>query len=445
MLLLTTYEAMVVYLPFMLVQGSLAKMLPAWAEVPWFILIIYYSATRLSVIFEDYLTTWWSADEAGVVIRSGWLLREETTLTWNEVGTVKTSQSWLARLLGVVEVTITVGASERSSLVIAAVTLHQAQEIRSLHEASGLHSVAAKVVADECVAFEGQDAEELIYQASFRDYLLIGFTHGQFLLLIPFLFGSGADIFEFLGIDLFEVRFSWSLLVVGVVISAVYGTLRAIITFGGYRVTRTSWGFRMCGGLVQRTKFEARSDEIVGVRINRNPLMQITGFCSFSLILATGRGDIKALPVLPVVRNSKAFQEVSMILPRVVRPDNRKSWGFGACVAGAGALVSGLLFLLTEMMWSAGLMLGASLWVGNVLVSRADIRDSWLTVESGLINQNLRMIHTEAVHTVSLLHRVIPSPARRSFMCVTVLDRRPKKLLVPGVRARVAEQIAAFQ
>ena len=66
MLVLTTYRALVVYVPFMLIQGSIGAVLQGWAAFLWMVLVVYYSVTRLEVIFTKYLTTfWYSSLETG--------------------------------------------------------------------------------------------------------------------------------------------------------------------------------------------------------------------------------------------------------------------------------------------------------------------------------------------------------------------------------------------
>ena len=41
MLILTTYRAMVVYVPFMLIQGSIGAALPGWEAFLWMMLVVY--------------------------------------------------------------------------------------------------------------------------------------------------------------------------------------------------------------------------------------------------------------------------------------------------------------------------------------------------------------------------------------------------------------------
>lgn len=41
MLILTTYRALVVYVPFMLIQGSIGAVLQGWAAFLWMVLVVY--------------------------------------------------------------------------------------------------------------------------------------------------------------------------------------------------------------------------------------------------------------------------------------------------------------------------------------------------------------------------------------------------------------------
>ena len=241
MLLARTYEAAVVYVPFMLCQRSIATILPSWAGTPWTILVIYYSLTRINVIFADYLTTKWQVGPEGIRLSTGWPFREETHVSWREVGSIKVHQGWLARLLRISRVVLTVGAEQRSSLILEAVSRRQLLQIHALHE----------VAPSKATPFA--DDTSLIYRARTRDFFLIGFTHGQFFFFLPFLIGTGSEALSFFGINLFALPLSLPTLLAGMIGAGAYGIFRSLITYGRYRVARTETGFTVTGGLIQRT------------------------------------------------------------------------------------------------------------------------------------------------------------------------------------------------
>jgi membrane protein len=435
MLVLTTYRAMVVYVPFMLIQGSVGAALPGWAAFLWMMLVVYYSVTRLEVIFTKYLTTFWHADGAGIRFRTGWPVREETHLSWAEVGSLEVHQGWLARLLCVSQVTASVGAENRRSLVLDALSRAETERLLSLHDVSP--------AGDEeggCVAIE--ESGEEIYRARPRDYFLIGFTHGKFFLFVPFLLGTGSDLLEYVGVDLFGLQVTWELVIVAVVAAGAYGVVRALVTYGRYRVIRVPSGFKTKGGIVQRTTFEARATEVVGIRIDRNPLMQLTGYCSVNLILATGRRDLEALPILPVIAYGRAFDEVKNLIP--VHCEQRSPWAgklpFTVLAGGVGVAV---VFAWASNLWLAGLALAGALSAANSLVARVGRGDGVVLVERGLLGRSLRVIDEQMVRSVSAFQRVWPTPSSTVLMSFTVLDRRKLKLHIPGVPVTLARMLMA--
>ncbi len=436
MLILTTYRALVVYVPFMLIQGSIGAVLQGWAAFLWMVLVVYYSVTRLEVIFTKYLTTFWYADGSGIRFRTGWPVREETHLSWDEVGSLEVHQGWLARLLRVSRVTASVGAENRRSLVLDALSGAETEKLLNLH---GVPSVGREGKAGAVVEESGEE----IYRARPRDYFLIGFTHGKFFLFIPFLFGTGSDLLEYVGVDLFTVQVTWELVIVAVLAAGAYGVVRALVTYGSYRVVRVPSGFKTKGGILQRTTFEAKAAEVVGIRVDRNPLMQLTGYCSVNLILATGRKDLEALPILPVVAYDRALEEVKNLIP--IHCEQRSPWALKLpcviLVGGAGMVV---MFTLSANLWMAGLALLAALSTANSLVAKVGRGDGVVHVERGLLGRSLRVIDEQMVRSVSALQRAWPIPSSSVLMSLTVLDRRRLRLHIPEVPVALARNLMAI-
>ena len=60
-------------------QQAVAERLPQWLHLPWTLLVIYYSATRVQVLLFDWLTTRFAV--TGVVRQAGGAF----TITWSSV------------------------------------------------------------------------------------------------------------------------------------------------------------------------------------------------------------------------------------------------------------------------------------------------------------------------------------------------------------------------
>lgn len=433
--------AMLTYVPFMLIQGSVAALLPPFWALPWTILVVYYSVTRVPYVVADWATTRWSADEHGLRLRSGWPLRSDVTVPWHDMGSLHAQQSYVARLFGVHRLTAVVGAESRSTLVLEALTAADVQRLTAWHAAPAAPR-PTPIAGDEAGAEQESDA--VLYRARPRDFFLIGFTHGQFLLLIPFVWGTGTDLLGLVGLDLADAlgwaeRWGAGPVVAGAVVLALaYGTLRASLTYRGYTVRQHAWGYTTAGGLVQRDRREARLEHVVGVRVDRNPLMQLTGHCSVHLILATGRGDKRPLPVLPLVRVAALDPHLARLLPEPTPQEMTRRAVLEPLLvlAGAGAAATAAWFWVSP--WLAGLLLLVGAWAANALATRLGRNASTVWIDTGVVGRSVRIVAASAVRTVSFLALRVPRPAQVGWLRLLVLDRRARQHHIPGVPTRLA-------
>ena len=110
LIVLRGVDAVKVYLPFMLLQGSVAERLPGWLQLPWLALVIYYSLTRIQLLFFDWLTTRFAITSDGITQQTGWPTRHLAHARWAEIGGLHLDQDLSHRLLGRYRARAVVGA-----------------------------------------------------------------------------------------------------------------------------------------------------------------------------------------------------------------------------------------------------------------------------------------------------------------------------------------------
>ena len=265
--------------------------------------------------------------------------------------------------------------------------------------------------------------------------------------------GTGADLLAFVGVDLMDApgwaeRWGTAPVAAGALVLALaYGTLRAALTYRGYTVRQHPWGYTTAGGLVQSDRREARLEHVVGVRVDRNPLMQATGHCSVHLILATGRGDKRPLPVLPLVRFAELDPHLARLLPGATPAEMMPAEMTRRAVlepllvlAGAGAAATAAWFSVSP--WLAGLLLLVGARVANTLAARLGRNASTVWIDTGVVGRSIRIVAATAVRTVSFVALRVPGPARIGWLRLLVLDRRVRKHHIPGVPTRLARTFA---
>ena len=234
---LRAVDAVKVYVPFMLLQGGVAERLPQWLHLPWTLLVIYYSATRVQVLLFDWLTTRFAVTGDGISLQTGWPTRQVAFARWSEISALSIDQDLSHRLIGASRIRAVIGAEGREDLLLEAMDADQVARVRALyaeHSASG--RAAAAAAESPTAPAAGTVPGTLIYSASLRDKALISLTHAKFLLIIPFVLGAYNDLAEPLrlpsGTGLIEQVLSGdpTVLAAAVALAFAFGFVRASIT-----------------------------------------------------------------------------------------------------------------------------------------------------------------------------------------------------------------------
>lgn len=143
---LRAVDAVKVYVPFMLLQGGVAERLPQWLHLPWTLLVIYYSATRVQVLLFDWLTTRFAVTGDGISLQTGWPTRQVAFARWSEISALSIDQDLSHRLIGASRIRAVIGAEGREDLLLEAMDADQVARVRALyaeHSASGRAAAAA--------------------------------------------------------------------------------------------------------------------------------------------------------------------------------------------------------------------------------------------------------------------------------------------------------------
>lgn len=427
LIVLRGVDAVKVYLPFMLLQGSVAERLPGWLQVPWVALVIYYSLTRVQLLFFDWLTTRFAISADGISQQSGWPTRQFTQVRWAEVVGLHIDQDLSHRLLGRFRARAMLGAEGRDAILLEALNADDVATLRNHYDDAADHGgMTTDTQADECV---------VVHRTSWRDKLLISFTHGQFLLIVPFVLGSYSDLAEFAGLPsgtaVLDQVISGGIGPVCWAVAAAfsYGLVHACVRYHGYSVVRHGHTFTASGGLLQRQSRDARIRDVRGVRISQNPFMRLTGCAALSLVLATARGEFTSLVVLPVAPTGQVERIAAEVLPGLsaersvdVRTPVRPLLGLLAVptVAAAAAAWYGWY-------WVAALFGCLVLVTANTLWARLEtpLRGDVIVHRRGVVGVRRYAVRLDGVR--SLASWRIPTD-RDCLSRTTVLDRRTTRL-----------------
>lgn len=429
LIVLRGVDAVKVYLPFMLLQGSVAERLPAWLQLPWLALVVYYSLTRIQLLFFDWLTTRFAISSDGISQQTGWPTRQLAHARWSEIGGLHIDQDLSHRLLGRYRARAVLGAEGRDAILLEALDAVDVARLRC-------HHAAAPRPQDAAAEAAATDAQPIVvHRTSWRDKLLISFTHGQFLLIVPFILGAYSDLAEFTGLPsgtavLDQVVAGGLLTAVWAVAAALgFGVAHAAARYHGYTVVRSGHTFTASGGLLHHQARDARIADVRGVRISQNPLMRLAGCSSLSLVLATARGEFKSLVVLPVAPTRQAEQLAAEVLPGLASARSAPVRTPMATLAGllAAPVVGAAVAACYGLHWVAGLIGFVALLLANTLWARLEtpLTGDVLVHRRGLVSVRAYAMRLEGIRSVeSWLLR----PGGECLSRTTVLDRRTTQL-----------------
>ncbi|MFD5204686.1 PH domain-containing protein [Streptomyces sp. NPDC058375] len=419
----------------------------------------------------DWWTTRFSVNSGGISYDSGLVVRRSTSLGWPEVVSVQVSRSAVARLLGCSRVLIGIGTESKANLVIEAVPQAVATELEGYFEAGRVrpssdaavpggreHAVDASVnpVVDPTV-----DQGDLIYRVSPRDYLLISVTYGQFVLLFPFLMELYENAAAFLPLPAGLPAISdlpgplWQQVVAGVAVvgaaALAFGTLVAWLRYRAFQVRHRAGVFAMSGGLISAESRQMPRAQVGGVRIQRNPLMRVSGYARLAFVSRQSGERIGANIVFPAARLERVRDSVRHHFPAYADAADRAP---GVSRSLRWGLVGVSATTLTVASWAASTMppVRASALLAAVAIALlAASNYCWATVAPDPENAVLHyrrgflwvthyVVPWDSVYFAHSYHLPVAGRLSVGAVCLGVYDSRAVRLWIPVSRPSLMDR-----
>lgn len=431
------------------------------------------------VIVLSLIVDWWmtrfSVGPDGVTFATGLVFRRSTSLAWSEVASVQTSRSAAGRALGCSRVLIGIGAQSKANLVIEAVPEAVATEIEDLFEAYRArpasrpqHPAVASATEsaghrpDAVDREEGHPAgeDDLIYRIRPRDYFMLSVTYGQFLLVVPFLFGLYENVATLLpwaaatpdlpdGTAALWVL-AGTVLVLAVPVAIGFGTTVAWLRYRSFEVRLRGSVFAMTGGLVSAESRQVSRSQVAGIKIQQNPLMRATGHARLNVVARQSGERIGANVVFPAARLAFLRNEIRSHFPAYAaaadesHPVRRSvTWGLltvNAVVLTAAGVAASSLRPVTAgalMVVLALVLLIASnyCWVAV----RLDPDGAVLSFRRGFLWVTHYVVPLDSVYFVHS-HQIAAHRVSIGAVCLGIYDSRAVRLWVPAHGTALTDQ-----
>lgn len=352
MFLVRAAESATTVIPTLVVWLSVRSRWPVWFGVPADLVVGLVAAATVVGLAGTWWATRFTIGADGVGFTTGLLLRRSTSLSWQEVASVQVSQSAAARPLGLYRVTIGIGAASKADLVIEAVPQPVAVEFDTRFRAAGHPDRGGAPCEDETPGRTPRTSGpvsrgHLIYRMRPRDYLALSVTYGQFMLVVPFLYGVYDNVTQLASIspavaalpdDVASIR----VLAVAGLVSAVpvalgFGLAVAWLRYRGFEVRLRDGVFAMSGGLVSTQSRQVPLSQVLGMKVQQNPLMRVCGYARLGFVSRQSGEQIAANVIFPAVRTSflrdgirSHFTEYAAALDRPCRVGKGLAWSLVA-------------------------------------------------------------------------------------------------------------------
>lgn len=311
-------EALIPFLLFFFLQSS--------SDSPWsyFELIILGAYFLVSLVYG--ILAWfkftYEIDEDEIRIRSGIFIKKKRYIRLERIQSIDITEGIIQRLFSLVKVSIeTAGSSNggKAEAELTAITKEEAAFFQTLLQASKKKKGGSAEATEEVVEQESETREESkLFQLSFSQLWLMAATSGgvgvvfsgAFVLYMQF-----SEVIALNGIyDDAEKLVTSSVIIMagliflGLVLAYVIATVRIILKYAYFTVTKSGDELIISRGLLERRRLAIPIHRIQAVRIVENIVRQPFGYATLYVETASGsvqnEGNAKVM-LLPIIKKKQ--------------------------------------------------------------------------------------------------------------------------------------------
>ena len=314
----TLKEALIPLILFVVLQSS--------NDSPWsyFELIVLGGALLIGIV--SGIISWfkftYEIDEDEIRIRSGVFIKKERFIRLERIQSIDITEGIIQRLFSLVKVSIeTAGSSNggKAEAELTAITKEEAALFQTLLQASKKQKYTAESASDPVVEEESELSEEQkLFELSFSELCLMAATSGgvgvvlsgAFVLYTQFSeviaqYGLYNDVEELVASSMVVAG---SLIFFGVVVAYLIATVRIILKYAFFTVTKSGNELIISRGLLERRRLAIPIHRIQALRIVENIVREPFGYATLYVETASGsvqnEGNAKVM-LLPIIKKKR--------------------------------------------------------------------------------------------------------------------------------------------
>lgn len=288
-----------------------------------------------------YRLSGYAIQDGVFTMRSGWLVKEERTIPLDRIQNVDIVRQPIHRLLGIAVVKIDAGSAGEEAklsavgLAEAEALIHQLQPAErrdAVHpdEHSAMHAPTELGVA---VPAPVRSQGGVLWQASFKDLLMVGFTENRTFVMIAYVFalistflpgigrnhGLVRDLSNTLERSSWGVGF-WVAVLIGIfLLGWIASMVLAVVRFYGFELRHDGNTLRKSYGLLTATRSAIPLGRVQSLTVSAGWLRRRLGYWSVSVSTAGNALDPEVPDsgvLVPMAKSEKVGQLVGLAVPR---------------------------------------------------------------------------------------------------------------------------------
>ncbi|MBM7588026.1 putative membrane protein [Bacillus pakistanensis] len=300
-------------------------------NLPFFAIVVTLVFVLAFGIIKWLRFTYWIENDE-LRIEYGLWVKKKRYIPFDRIQSLNSTESIIHRPFGLVKIKVeTAGASDKSQAEaeLTAISLEDAKELQEIIYNAKKQRNSEKVGNSSKLEHEDKQQEEVIYQMSFKDLILMAVTSGGIGVVI-----GGAMLFlsQFNEIIPYELVFKEleefvrsGVLIVSVVVLlglllayglAIFGT---ILVNANFTVKKIDTDIIITRGLLEKKQTTIPLNRIQGIRILENLIRQPLGYATVQIESAGGSvldKDSTDIKLLPMVKKKEIENILSTILPQ---------------------------------------------------------------------------------------------------------------------------------
>ena len=278
-----------------------------------------------------YLNIKYQLHNGEFVCVSGVFNKKKITIPFDKIMNIDYEQNVVQQVLDVGKLKVETAGSSKEEIELYALSLDKIKEIRNIifeYKSENKNAEIENNLSEVSISTVHTPPRELIYQLSAVNLLKSGLTANHFetaalILALIFSFGQRLRDWKILGdYDEYEeniynflstVKVVMIVIVVFFVISVLTSMIRQVIVYFELRFYRTSDGFYISKGLLNKNLIAVKDEKIQSVSIKQNILRKWIGMFDFGLQKI---GDSKQMINIPGMGNDHVNKTIAILYPK---------------------------------------------------------------------------------------------------------------------------------